>query len=70
MAKLKFSSHNSSLSVVSSFRNNYNILITDVVLFVIGMCNNDRVLEFSAVTAMIDYENDDRGINFFFFLFG
>ncbi len=28
--------------------------------FVVGMCNSDRVLEYSAVTAMIDHENDDR----------
>ncbi len=25
------------------------------------MCNSDQVLEFSAVTAMIDHENNDRG---------
>ncbi len=25
------------------------------------MCNSDRLLEYSAVTAMIDHENDDRG---------
>ncbi len=25
------------------------------------MCNSDRVLEYSAVTVMIDHENDDRG---------
>ncbi len=25
------------------------------------MCNSDRVLKSSAVTAMIDHENDDRG---------
>ncbi len=25
------------------------------------MCNSDRVLEYSAVTAMIDHENDDCG---------
>ncbi len=27
------------------------------------MCNSDRVLEYSAVTAMIDHENDDREKN-------
>ncbi len=31
--------------------------------FVVGMCNSDRVLEYSAVTAMIDHENDDCGKN-------
>ncbi len=25
------------------------------------MCSSDRVLEYSAVTVMIDHENDDRG---------
>ncbi len=25
------------------------------------MCNSDRLLEYSAVTAMIGHENDDRG---------
>ncbi len=28
--------------------------------FLLGMCNSDRVLEYSAVTAMIDHENDDH----------
>ncbi len=27
----------------------------------LGMCNSDRVLEYSAVTVMIDHENDDHG---------
>ncbi len=27
----------------------------------LGMCNSDQALEYSAVTAMIDHENDDRG---------
>ncbi len=27
----------------------------------LGMCNSDRLLEYSAVTVMIDHENDDRG---------
>ncbi len=27
----------------------------------LGMCNCDRVLDYPAVTAMIDHENDDRG---------
>ncbi len=26
--------------------------------FVVGMCNSDRVLEYSAVTAKIDHENE------------
>ncbi len=29
--------------------------------FKVGMCNSDQVIECSAVTAMIDHENDDRG---------
>ncbi len=31
------------------------------VLFSIGMCNSVRVFEYSAVTAMIEHENKDRG---------
>ncbi len=27
----------------------------------LGMCNSDRVLEYSSVTAMIDHENNDHG---------
>ncbi len=27
------------------------------------MCNSDQLLDYSAVTAMIDHENDDRGEN-------
>ncbi len=29
--------------------------------FTLAMCNSDRVLGYSAATAMIDHENDDRG---------
>ncbi len=31
----------------------------------IGMCNSDRLLDYLAVTAMIDHENDDRGEKLF-----
>ncbi len=31
-----------------------------IIAYILGMCNSDRVLEYSAVTAMIDHENDDR----------
>ncbi len=31
------------------------------LLFQIGMCNSDQVLKYSAVTVMIDHENNDRG---------
>ncbi len=30
-------------------------------MYSLGMCNSDRLLEYSAVTAMINHENDDRG---------
>ncbi len=30
-------------------------------VYKLGMCNINRVLEYSAVTAMIDHENYDRG---------
>ncbi len=33
------------------------------LLYPLEMCNSDRVLEYSAVTAMIDHENDDRRKN-------
>ncbi len=36
------------------------------IVYGVGMCNNNQVLEYSAVTAMIDHENDDH----VFFLIG
>ncbi len=36
------------------------------VQLLLGMCNSDRVLEYSAVTAMVDHENDDRGFFIFY----
>ncbi len=31
-----------------------------IIAYILGMCNSDRVLAYSAVAAMIDHENDDR----------
>ncbi len=42
----------------------YNVFVAFVALCMenqLGMCNCDRVLDYPAVTAMIDHENDDRG---------
>ncbi len=52
-AKLHWTNH---LSIIYT-----RSLIVAQALFILGMCNSDQALDYSAVTAMIDHENGDRG---------
>ncbi len=43
-----------------SIRKICNVFLRESLLLKVGMCNSDRVLEYLAVTTMIDHKNDDR----------